>query len=190
MQGKNKHAKGLEGSLLSAANIREQLMAELSHFNINYIAAAIDTDPDHFNTIMHFVLHDKDPVPPRAAWVAEIVSGKNPTLIDPYIEDIISGLDNYTHPGTRRNMLKILMRTEIPEYLQGLLIDICFQWIMDDHKKVAAKVYAIQIIENHLPLYPELAVELSEVIRDQFNKNSAGFRSRGRKVLNNLKKYL
>lgn len=171
-------------------NIREQLLVELSYFNMHYIADSIGTSEENFKTVMQLVLEDKDPVPPRAAWVAELVSLKDPSLINPYIGRMIEGLESYTHPGTRRNVLKILMRTDIPEEYQGLLIDICFRWIMDEEKKVASKVFAMQIIENHLSLYPELAVELSEVIQDQFNKNSAGFKSRGRKVLKNLEKYL
>lgn len=171
-------------------NIKEQLLVELSHFNMNYIADSIGADPEKFKYLMHLVLMDEDPVPPRAAWVAEIVTQKDPSLVKPYVGKMVKRLESFTHPGTRRNVLKILMRTRIPEKYQGHLIDICFRWILDEDKKVAAKVFAMQIIENHLPQYPELAVELSEVINDQFNKNSAGFKSRGRKVLKNLQKYL
>ncbi len=170
-------------------NIREQLLTELSRFNMHYIADALGTDPGHFRTIMTCILQEKDPIPPRAAWVAELLTQKDPALIDPYLKDIIENLDNFTHPGTRRNLLKILMRTKIPEEYRGILIDVCFRWLMEEDKKVASKIFAMQIIENHIPVYPELAVELSEVILDQFEKNSAGFKSRGRKVLKNLKKY-
>ncbi|MBE0653939.1 MAG: hypothetical protein IH594_09080 [Bacteroidales bacterium] len=171
-------------------NIREQLLVELSYFNIHYVADSVGTDPGFFKTIMELVLKDKDPVPARAAWVAELVTQKDPGLIRPYLKDIVKGLKRYTHPGTTRNILKILMRTEIPESLQGILVDYCFRCIADADEKVAAKVYAMQIIENHVPMYPELAGELSEMIRDQFSKNSAGFKSRGRKVLKNMEKYL
>ena len=171
-------------------NIREQLLVELSYFNMHYVADSIGTDPDHFNTIMKLILKDTDPVPARAAWVAELVTQKEPDLIKPYLKDIIKGLKRFTHPGTTRNMLKILMRTKVSESLQGLLIDYCFTCIMHPDEKVAAKVFAMQIIENYVPIYPELAGELSEVIRDQFNKNSAGFKSRGRKVLKNMEQYL
>ena len=171
-------------------NIRDQLLAELSHFNMHYIADAIGTDSKYFDVIMKMILEDEDPIPPRAAWVAELVTQKNPDLLEPYLGKIIDGLPNYTHPGTRRNILKILMRTKIPEEYQGLLIDICFQWIQEENKKVASKVYAMQIIENHLQQYPELATELYEVVQDQFERNSAGFKSRGRKVLKNLEKHL
>jgi hypothetical protein len=174
---------------LNSFSIREQLLVELSYFNIHYIADVIGTDHAHFKTIMDLVLKDKDPVPARAAWVAELVTQKDPLLFVPYLKEVVKKLKHFTHPGTTRNILKILMRTEIPGSLQGMLIDFCFHCILDAGEKVAAKVYAMQIIENHVSMYPELAVELSEVIRDQLNKNSAGFRSRGKKVLTNLKKY-
>lgn len=170
--------------------IKKQLQVELSRFNTNYIANAVGTDPQHFSTLMNYILTEKDPVPPRAAWVAEIVSEKKPCLLIPWTGKLIEGLESFTHPGTTRNVLKMLMRVEIPEEYQGLLIDICFRWIADENVKVASKIFSMQIIENHVNQYPELAFELSELIRDQFNKNSAGFKSRGKKVLKNLQKYL
>jgi len=170
-------------------DIREQLLVELSHFNMHYIADVLGTDPLHFRSIMEMILYDKDPVPPRAAWVAELMSQKDPELIKPWVGKIVQNLEKFTHPGTRRNTLKIFMRTEIPEEHQGMLIDICFRWVMDEDKKVASKIFAMQIIENHIPLYPDLSVELSEVINDQWDKNSAGFKSRGRKVLKNIQKH-
>jgi len=173
-----------------ALSLHNQLMQELSHFNMHYIADTIGDDEEMFAEIINILLNKKDPLPPRAAWVAEIVCQKYPDLIKPYLNKIVRGLKLYTHPGSRRNSLKILMRTEIPENLQGVLIDTCFEWLLSAEKTVAVKIFAMQIIENHLAFYPELAVELKEVIEDQWEKNSAGFKSRGRKVLKGLEKYL
>jgi len=171
-------------------NIREQLKAELSKFNMEYIAGSLGTDPDHFHVLMDYVLNENDPIPPRAAWVAELMTQKDPELIIPWIEKLIHALEKFTHPGTRRNILKILARTEIPEEQQGFLLDTCFRWLNDDEIKVATKVFSMDIIENHISLYPELANELSEIIYHQWDKNSAGFKSRGGKVLKRIEKYL
>ena len=171
-------------------DLRNQLMQELSHFNMHYIADTIGDDKEMFAEIINILLKSEDPLPPRAAWVAEIVTQKYPDLIDPYLDNIIQTLKVFTHPGSRRNSLKILMRTKIPKDFQGSLIDTCFEWLMSSEKTVAVKVYALQIIENHLTFYPELAVELREVVEDQWDKNSAGFKSRGRKVLQRLERYI
>ncbi len=165
-------------------------MQEMSRFNMHYIADVINCDKEKFAKIVSIILNEKDPLPPRAAWVAEIVTQKYPDLIGPYIDDLIQKLKSFTHPGSRRNSLKILMNTNIPESSQGLLIDTCFDWMMSADRTVGVKVYAMQIIENHLPVYPELAIELKGIIEDQWEKNSTGFKARGRKVLKGLERYI
>ena len=103
--------------------------------------------------------------------------------MESHLPVLISALPTYTHPGTRRNILKILSRSGIPQEYQGELIDLCFRFLVDAGQPVAVKVYAMQIIANHLSSYPELGNELREIIEDQFSRNSAGFHSRGRKIL-------
>jgi len=53
---------------------------------------------------------------------------------------------------------------------------------------VAVKVHAMQIIYNHTLIYPELKEELITVIEDQVENNSVGFKSRGMRIIRQLKK--
>lgn len=158
---------------------------------MHFIAHCVGDNKQSFDKIIQLLLKEKDPVPARAAWVTEIVCLKYPGLITPYIHDLIEALPFFTHPGSRRNTLKILSRCSIDdEDDQGKLIDLCFKWIMEQGKTVAVKIFCMQILSNQLEIYPELAYELKSVIEDQFEKNSAGFKSRGRKTLNSLQKYI
>jgi len=78
---------------------------------------------------------------------------------------------------------------EIAEKYHGILLDICFEWLSAEDRTVAEKVYAMQIIANHLKLYPELINEFIEVLDDQTPKNSPGFASRAKRIkLQMLKK--
>ncbi len=173
----------------SEKEFRDQLLQELSHFNMHYVAKAAGNDPGNLEKIISLMLNDHDPVPPRAAWVAEIISAENPGLIEPWIPAIIEKMNAFTHPGTRRNTLKILERHKVEdEDLQGLLIETCFQWISDRKKTTAVKVFAMQIIANYLTDYPELGYELSEIIREQFPDSSPGFKNRGQKILDYIQK--
>lgn len=171
-------------------DIRDQLLQELSHFNMHYIAGYVNGDRDKFSEIMSILLTEKDPLPARAAWVAELVSSNHPEFFKPYIGRVIEKLPEFSHPGSRRNSLKIMTRMEIPDEFQGPLIDICFEWMANAERTVAVKVFAMEIVKNHLELYPELAYELKSVIEDQWDKNSAGFKARGRKVLQQIEKYM
>ena len=46
----------------------------------------------------------------------------------------------------------------------------------------------MQIIYNHTLIYPELKEELITVIEDQLENNSVGFKSRGMRIIRQLKK--
>jgi hypothetical protein len=175
----------------SLSELRDQLLQEISHFNMHYVAEAVGNDAVNFQKIMHILFTEKDPLPPRAAWVAEIVSGKHPAMVEKWIPELIQKLDSFTHPGSRRNILKILERNRVEdEDLQGILIETCFQWLSDRHKTTAVKVFSMQIIANYVKDYPELGLELKELIHAQLPDGSPGFRNRGKKVLNYIQKII
>ena len=50
------------------------------------------------------------------------------------------------------------------------------------------KAHAMQIIYNHVLLYPELKDELVTVLEDQMENNSAGFKSRGVRLIKQMEK--
>jgi len=108
-------------------DIRKQLLVELSRFNSDYIAHEIGNDKERFAELMKLLLEEKDPIPPRAAWVAETIYSSHPELITPFIKKLVQALSGFTHPGSRRCVLKILSQCKIPEKLHGPLIDLCFE---------------------------------------------------------------
>jgi hypothetical protein len=167
-------------------DIKGQLLSELSKVNIDYTIHVLGNDKDYFRELVNFILTEPDPLPMRAAWVIEGITLDYPEMIQPYIGMLIRNLRRYTHPGTRRNLLKVFSRMEIPEKYHGILIDICFDWISSEDRTVAEKVFAMQIIANHLKIYPELINEFIEIIDDQLPKNTPAFESRARLIKKKL----
>ena len=167
-------------------NFREQLLSEMSRKNIDYIIHVVGDNPEYFDELIRMILYDHDPVPPRASWAAEGISRNFPRLADKYVYPFVEGLPYFTHPGTRRNVLKMLSRMPIPEELQGTLIDLCFKWMTGEEEPVAVKVFCMDIVARHLGMYPDLRFELREVIEDQYSRSSAGFQAHGRKVLKQI----
>ncbi len=163
-------------------DIRTQLLSELSRDNIDFTIHMLGNDPVPFKELVNFIFNDPDPLPMRASWVMEGITAQYPEMILPYIGMLIRNFRKYTHPGTRRNLLKIFSRMEIPEKYHGILLDICFDWLTAEDRTVAEKVYAMQIIANHLKLYPELINEFVEILNDQVPKNSPGFASRAKQI--------
>ena len=142
----------------------------------------------HFSTLLHLALHEKDPLAWRAAWVLDGCDEKRPGLARKHLSRIIQALPGMDSKGTLRSLLRLLARSEIPEEDQGLLIDECFSYLVSELYPVAVKAHAMQIIYNHVLLYPELKHELTTVLRDQAENNSVGFKSRGNRLIKQMEK--
>jgi hypothetical protein len=169
-------------------DIKAQLLSELSRANIDYTVHVLGNEPAYFKNLVDFIFNEPDPLPMRASWVIEGITVEYPGLILPYLGMLIRNLRRYSHPGTRRNLLKIFSRMDIPEKYHGILLDVCFDWLADEDINVAEKVFSMQIIANHLVIYPELTNEFLEVLNDQLPKNSPGFASRARLIKKELAK--
>jgi hypothetical protein len=142
----------------------------------------------HFNTLLHLALKERDPVAWRACWVLDGSDEQRPGLARKHISRIVQALSQINSKGTLRSLLRLLSRYDIPEKDQGRLIDLCFSYLVSELYPVAVKVHAMQIIYNHVLLYPELKHELITVIKDQVQNNSVGFKSRGNILIKQMEK--
>ena len=141
---------------------------------------------EKFNSLLEIALYDKDPLAWRAAWVLDGGDEKSPGLASGSISMIVHRLPEIESKGTIRSLLRLLCRYEIGEENQGTLIDLCFKYLVSDLYPVAVKVYAMQIIYNHVLIYPELKGELVTIIEDQMGNNSIGFKSRGMRLIKKM----
>lgn len=141
-----------------------------------------------FGTLLELALYEKDPLAWRAAWVLDGSDEQSPGLASDYIPGIIHRLPGIESTGTLRCLLRLLCRYDIREEDQGILIDLCFSYLVSELYPVAVKVHAMQIIYHHVLIYPELKEELITVIGDQLNHNTIGFKTRGMRLLKEMGK--
>ena len=66
-------------------NFREQLLAELSKRNTDYIASLIDRDEKLFCEMFELILTNEEYISGRAAWVIETIWLKYPEYLRPRI---------------------------------------------------------------------------------------------------------
>ncbi len=141
-----------------------------------------------FGTLLDLALYEKDPLAWRAAWILDGSDEQSAGLASAYIPDIIHRLPGIESTGTLRCLLRLLCRYDIREEDQGILIDLCFSYLVSELYPVAVKVHAMQIIYHHVLIYPELKTELITVIGDQLNNNTIGFKARGMRLLGEMEK--
>ena len=94
------------------------------------------------------------------------------------------------HDAVKRNIVRLLQFISIPRSLQGKVADICFNYLNNPKEAIAVRVFSMTVLANLSTENPELKNELIPLIEDQLPFGSAGFRSRGIKVLRKLRKQL
>lgn len=152
----------------------------------DFYISEIGNSEENFKALLDIALHDNDPLAWRAGWVLDSIDEENPGLASGSVSKIVHALPHIDSSGTLRCLLRLLSRYDINKKDQGILIDLCFRYMVSEFIPVAVKVHAMQIIYNHVLIYPELKEELVTVIRDQVNNNSVGFLARGRQIIKKL----
>jgi hypothetical protein len=169
------------------STLSQRCHKETSH----QIARYIGSDQGRFSELMELVLGDDDQLSKYSAWVVQHCLENNPQLIEPHLEAMIQNLGKSNlNDSVVRSTVKALAETEIPEYLQGRVLQLCFDYLLDPKVAVAIRVHAMQAIFNISKNEPDLLMELLEVILEWMPYGSAGFNSRGRKILKDIGKIL
>jgi hypothetical protein len=169
-------------------SLTDLLLVETSRRNTDLISGIVMQKPFLFNELMDIYLKNEEPVSRRAVWVVDTITEKIPELLNPYIETIIHALPSFTHDGMRRNSLRMLSRAEFPSDSKGMLINICFDWLVAPGESIAVKVYAMDILYRISKEEPELKKELADSIEWRIHEGSTGFQNHGRKMLKKLHK--
>lgn len=164
-------------------NLAEQLKLEISRRNTDYAASYIGSDPERFKELIELVFTGEPPLPQRAAWVVTAVCDKYPEMLTPYLNKVISKIEKFEHPGTRRSLLRYLAEIEIPEHQQGKLFDVCYKWLLSKNEPPAVKVHSMQILVNIARTQPELLREVKLIIEELTDDESAAIRARSRNIL-------
>ncbi len=168
-------------------DLRAEILREHSKPQALRIANWIGTDQQRFDQLIELFLNDHHRVAQRAAWILGFSAEAHPQLILPHLKSLLKNLQKPgIHDAVKRNALRIVALLELPDALMGLAADICFDFLANPKEPVAIRVHAMQVLYNISLKEPDLADELCLLIEDGMHHGSAGFRSRGRKILKAL----
>jgi hypothetical protein len=88
--------------------------------------------------------------------------------------------------AVKRNLLRALQFVKVPSRYQGRIADCCFAFLTGK-EPIAIKVFAMTVLANLAAENHELKNEIIPIIESQLPFGSAGFISRARKVLRQLR---
>jgi hypothetical protein len=169
-------------------NLREKLTIRFDKEEKERLGKIIASDPKLFAELWSLIKTADSPIPEYGSWVLDHCVAINPTLVQPHLDEMIAHFPLPNHNSIHRNLGKILAQVEIPEQYQGELYSLCIDRLLMPQMEVAVKVHCMEIAYNIARDIPELKEELALVINDQMEFNSAGFKSRGKKILKRLGK--
>ncbi len=170
-------------------DIRAALLEEHSKEQTLMITNYIGKSQKRFDQLMDLFLGDEYRVTQRAAWVVSHCADAYPKLIQPHLKRILDNLERPNlHDAIKRNTLKALSEWDLPEELLGQAATISFDLLASPTEAIAIRVHAMTIIYNICHKEPDLADELRLLIEDGMEHGSAGFRSRGKRILKGLDK--
>lgn len=163
-------------------------MRDRSKRNIEHMASEIGDDPTQFGELMSVFLDGPYRITQYAAHLLGKCCDLQPHLILPYLGQMIELLDKEVHDSLKRNVVRTMQFVDIPEEHWDKTAQYCFQLLESKKEAVAIKVFSMTVLANLCEKLPELKNELSIIIEDQMPYGSAGFKSRGAKILKKLRK--
>lgn len=172
-------------------NIKEELLKEknITRAKALSIAEFASSSPRHFQELMKCFLSNEYRLAQRAAWCVSWAARKNPELIKPHIKDLVAQLGRTdVHDAVIRNSVRVLQEIEIPKELHGEVMNACFEFIEKPSIPVAIKAFSMTTLFNLSKDYPEIKNELRVIIENNWNNETAAFKSRGKKISQALSK--
>ena len=162
-------------------------------------ASTLLKDPEGIPLLLEFIFDDEKKNGFKGGWLLDLVLQKDLGLILPHLDPFIKGLPKLTHESAIRPMAKIcealsvayynsediIVRSHLKQHHRRAMAEICFDWLIGDHK-VAPKAYSMialyELGKEFDWVHPELALVLERNYRD----GSSGYKARARKVLDRL----
>jgi hypothetical protein len=169
-------------------DLKKALIEKRSKKGVQELAAWVGTDAARFKELWELMASREEPYASYAAWVFDYCLQENPQLIEPHFEQAIAALEEAHHEAIYRNILKHLAVMKIPEDYQGLLYDYSLNAIGNPQKSIAVRVHSMEIAFQIGKAWPELLEELQQVLEAHIGEGSAGFRSRGGRILKRIQK--
>lgn len=170
-------------------DLEQEILEIKSKHAIQPIIAFVGDDKKKFDRLMSLYFSENIRLTQKASWVVNHVAENNLQLLNPYLKKLILNLENEITDAVKRNTIRLLQFIEIPEELQGTLINICFDFLQKRDSPVAVKAFSMTVLYNHCKAQPELANELKLVLEELLPYGSAGIKSRAKKILKKLDKH-
>ncbi|MEP7253788.1 MAG: hypothetical protein ABI683_15450 [Ginsengibacter sp.] len=165
-------------------NLLETILEEHSKKNCDKIISWVGTDQKRFDELFLLFLNDEYRVTQRASWPLSFCTIAHPFLIEKKLDKLLRNLKKPgLHNAVKRNTVRLLQHVNIPEQNEGVVMEICFEYLESPNEAVAVKAFALNTLSKLAKKYPEISPEVKLLIEDQIAHQSAAFKVSARRFL-------
>lgn len=184
----------------------EEFYKELSYVNASRenrlkYATLVLNDMSLFRKLIDIMFRVDDKISCRAAWVFEFVCDEYIYAVIPYLDTFSSNLKKVHFDSAVRPISKVcgfiakeyyskqpntLKKALKPQH-KDQIIEACFDWMIND-EKIAVKVYAMETLFLFGKDYAWIHPELANILEQDFQIQSSGFKARAKRILKKIKK--
>ena len=156
-------------------SIRQQIIDNIGNSDSAYrelLAREIIDQSVDIRELMDIILLDH-PISTRFTWLLGDLSGMDSSFAPPILTYCHDNLDKIKVKDINRVIAKqcYLAGNHIPDKIEGKLIDHLFEWWTSKKSTISTKHYAKKALYNLCQKYPELKMELDEILKIRNNSS-------------------
>lgn len=174
---------------MTVFNLREAILKEHSKAQCISIVNWVGVSQQRFDELFNLFLNDDYRVMQRAAWPVSYCVTAHSYFINKHWSSLVKNLQKPNlHNAVKRNSIRLLQEIRIPKKYQGQIMNTCFNYVASPSEAVAVKAFSLTVLTNLAKQYPEIIPELILIIEDQLPNQTAAFKSRAKKFVNEFVK--
>jgi hypothetical protein len=168
-------------------DLRQTILSGHNKAICHKVVDYVGINPKRFEALLEVFLGGPYRVTQRAAWPLSQCVERDPDLILPHINRVLTFAGNAgVHDSVKRNTMRLLQFVNVPTKSKGKALQLAFCFLQNRKEAVAIRVFSLTVIANLINDKPELKRELTLIIEDEMPYATAAFRSRALKVLKQL----
>ncbi len=149
---------------------------------VNYVGG----HQKHFDALFKIFTSGSARLIQRSSWAINYCVQEKPQLLEKHFATVIKLLIPESPVAVKRNCTRMLQFVKIPEKWMGHLFERCYQLVYSAKEPIAVRCFGMQVLSNIAEEIPDLKAEVRELLLDLKDHESAGIRSRVRRLLKNL----
>jgi len=170
-----------------APDLEERIATIRSKKQVETMIRWIGSDADRFDPVMEMMLRGEELPSQKAAWVVGHIGERHPAMVRPWLNDMLKRIQEPAcDDAVKRAIIRALQFQKIPRKAQGIVFNICFDMLGDLSQPIAARVFAMTILQHITESEPDLRNEVATIIRQMIPYSTPAFSSRARHVLKKM----